>query len=96
MGSVDRQQMLRRALSHYLRANAHACDTADGIVRWWMPLGLDVSETEVLPLLDELHEKGLVERLSTFDGKWRYRRASIDADSDLELERMTAESNGSH
>ena len=96
MASADRRPMLRRALSHYLRANAQACDTPDGIARWWMPPGFDVSEAEVLPLLDELREKGLMTRFSTLEGRWLYRRASIDAQSDHELERMTADTNGSH
>jgi len=95
VASSDRRRMLRRALSRYLRTNAKACDTAEGIARWWMPPGIDVSETEVLPLLDELREKGLVARFSTLDGRWLYRRSSIDAQSDDELGRMTADTNGS-
>lgn len=88
--------MLRCALSRYLRANARACDTVDGIARWWMPAGFNVSETEVLPLLDELREKGLITRFSTLEGRWLYRRSSIDAQSDHELERITTDMNGSH
>ena len=94
MTSADRGPTLRRALSRYLRANAQACDTADGIARWWMPPGLDVSEAEVLPLLDELREKGLMTRFSTLEGRWLYRRSGLDARSDRELERM-ADTNGS-
>ena len=96
MASADRQPMLRRTLSSYLRTNAQACDTADGIARWWMLPHIDVSEAEVLPLLDELREKGLVTRFSTLEGRWLYRRLSIDARSDHELERMTTDTNGSY
>ena len=96
MASADRQSMLRRSLSRYLRANARACDTVDGIARWWMPAGFNVSETEVLLLLDELREKGLMTRFSTLEGRWLYRRSSIDARSDHELECMTTDTHGSH
>ena len=96
MASADRQSMLRRALSRYLRANARACDTADGIARWWMPSGFNVSETEVLLLLDELREKDLMTRFSTLEGRWLYRRSRIDARSDHELECMTTDTHGSH
>lgn len=96
MVSVDRRPLLRRALSSYLRANAQACDTADGIARWWLLPHFNVSEMEVLPLLDELFEKGLLTRFSTLEGRWLYRRASIDAWSDRELEQMAADTNGSH
>ena len=96
MASADRRPMLRRALSSYLRANAQACDTADGIARWWMLPHVDVSEAEVLPLLDELCERGLTRRFSTLEGRLLYRRSSIDAQSDRELDRMAADTNGSH
>lgn len=96
MASSDRRPMLRRALSHYLRTNAQACDTADGIARWWMPPDFNVSETEMLPLLDELCERCLMTRFSTLDGRWLYRRSSLDARSDRELERMTTDTNGLH
>lgn len=96
MTSADRQSMLRRALSRYLRANVQACDTVDGIARWWMPSGFNVSETEVLLLLDELREKGLMTRFSTLEGRWLYRRSSIDARSDHALECMTTDTHGSH
>jgi hypothetical protein len=96
MASADRRPMLRRTLSSYLRTNPQACDTADGIARWWMLPHVGVSEAEVRPLLDELLDKGLVTRFSTIEGRWLYRRSSVDAYSDRELERMTADTNGSH
>ncbi|MGZ5216438.1 MAG: hypothetical protein ACXWKD_09470 [Caldimonas sp.] len=88
--------MLRRALSHYLRANAQACDTAAGIARGWMPAGLDVGESELLPVLEELRGRGLLTKFSTLDGNWLYRRQRVDAASDLELEQMTRDSNELH
>lgn len=96
MASANRRPMLRRTLSSYLRNNPRACDTAQGIARWWMLPHTGVSEAEVQPLLDELHEKGLMTRFSTLEGRWLYRRSSIDAVSNGELERMTADTNGSH
>jgi hypothetical protein len=96
MASDDRWPMLRRTLSSYLRNCPQACDTADGIALWWLLPHIDVSETEVLPLLDELREKGLVTRFSTLEGRWLYRRLSIDARSDRELERMAMDTDGSY
>ena len=79
MASADRRQMLRRTLSSYLRTYPQACDTADEIARWWMLPHSEVSEVEVLPLLDELLEKSHVTEFSTLEGRWLYRRLSIDA-----------------
>jgi DNA-binding transcriptional ArsR family regulator len=88
--------MLRCALYSYLRTNAQACDSADGIARWWMPPGLDVTEPEISSLLDELLDLGLITRFSTLDGKWLYRRSRVDANGDRELERrMAIDSSGS-
>jgi hypothetical protein len=91
---VERQRLLRRALSGYLRMNPQACDSAEGIARWWMPPGLDVAEREILPLLEESLELGLMTRLSTLDGKCLYRRSRVDASSDRELERMSIDWGG--
>ena len=96
MANRDRSPALRRALSHYLRANAQACDTAAGIARWWMPPGRDVGESEMLPLLEELRGRGLLTKFSTLDGHWLYRRSRVDAASDRELELMTRDSNELH
>jgi hypothetical protein len=96
MANSDRSPVLRRALSHYLRANAQACDTAAGIARWWMPTGLDVGESEMLPLLEELRGRGLLTKFSTLDGHWLYRRDRVDAASNRELEQMTRDSNELH
>jgi len=96
MALSDRTPALRRALSHYLRINAQACDTAAGIARWWMPEGLDVCEKELLPLLDEMCVRGLLTSFSTLDGNWLYRRLRVDAASDRELERLTRDSNELH
>jgi len=92
----DRLPALRRALSHYLRVNAQACDTAAGIARWWMPAGLDVGESEMLPLLEEFRERGLLTRFSALGGQWLYRRFRVDAASDGELDRLTRDSNELH
>ncbi|MEP7300214.1 MAG: hypothetical protein ABI699_01700 [Caldimonas sp.] len=96
MAHRDRSPALRRALAHYLRTNAQACDTATGIARWWMPAGLDVGESELVPVLEELRERGLLTRFSTLDGNWLYRRPRVDAASDLKLEQMTRDSNELH
>jgi hypothetical protein len=96
MVNQARLLVLRRVLSQYLRANSQACDTSTGIARWWMPADLDVEELEVLPVLEELCERGLLTKFSTLEGKWLYRRDHVDAASDSELEQMTRDSNELH
>ena len=61
-----------------------------------MPPGLDVGESEMLPLLEELRGRGLLTKFSTLDGHWLYRRQRVDAASDRELELMTRDSNELH
>ena len=55
-----------------------------------MPTGLDVGESEMLPLLEELRGRGLLTKFSTLDGNWLYRRDRVDAASDRELEQLPA------
>ena len=65
-------------LAQYLRVNPLACDTADGICRWW--LGEDPATAEKLvQALDWMKRHGLVEELMAADGRLRYRRRATDA-----------------
>ncbi len=70
-------QSLEGALVRYLIANPHACDTAEGIARWWLagrPLSLDA----LRGTLGRLAHEGVLEELRAADGRLRYRRLATD------------------
>lgn len=65
------------ALANYLRANPLACDSADGICRWWLA-SLPVRTETLLQALDWMKRNGLVEASVAADGRLRYRRIATD------------------
>lgn len=70
-------------LTTYLNANPQACDSADGIARWWLPdlpAGA-AGQAALQAALEFLQAVGLVECVRAADGRARWRRT--DADSDL-------------
>lgn len=77
-------------LSRYLRSHPDACDTAEGIARWWVgedaPVPLAVVETA----LGWLTVCGLVQSSNAADGRVRFRRAEGE-DLDLQLDAMAAD-----
>jgi len=77
-------------LSRYLRSHPDACDTPDGIARWWMddegPLPVPAIETALV----WMSECGLVESITAADGRVRFRRAGGD-DLDARLDAMAAD-----
>lgn len=64
-----------RELTKYLRANPLACDTAEGIGRWWL-VAHPVSTETLVQALDWMKREGLVEELTAADGRLRYRRSA--------------------
>lgn len=73
-------------LSRYLRSHPDACDTPEGIARWWLdadPPPLPVSLVEAA--LAWMVSRGAVESLHAADGRVRYRRASTSGDLDARL-----------
>ena len=68
---------LVRALVSYVRINPLACDTADGICRWWLPPPR-VSQAKLLEALNWMKRHGLMEELIAADGRLRYRRSATD------------------
>lgn len=86
MHSADDIQTLVCGLSRYLRANPLACDTCEGIKRWWLDTTPAVADSRLLIALDWMVKQGLMERLVAADGRVRYRRtARADADALLRL-----------
>jgi hypothetical protein len=71
MPSKDEVETVIEALRRYTSDNPHACDTPDGIARWW----LQTRHTPGLVslALERLGAQGLLERRHAADGRVRYR-----------------------
>ncbi len=80
-------------LAIYVSARPGACDTPDGICRWWL-MAPQESEAIVAQALNWLVEQGAFERLEAADGRVRY-RACVDAGALHELVAHCADSGGS-
>ena len=76
-----------RALTAYVRTNPLACDTADGIRRWWLGAADAPMET-LVHALDWMTKEGLMEVLVAADGRQRYRRCAGDAQLAAALRRF--------
>ena len=66
------------ALALYLRANPLACDSLEGISRWWLASQV-VTPDELEQALGWMRERGLIEELVAADGRLRYRRCGREA-----------------
>lgn len=78
MGADREVRSIVTELARYLRANPHACDTAEGICRWW--LGADLAAMDTLSrALAWMIERGLMQEQVALDGRARYRRSATDA-----------------
>lgn len=71
-------------LSHYLRVHAEACDTSEGIARWWVELDDPAPVVTVEAALDCLVACGVMEAQLAVDGRVRYRRRAEVADERLD------------
>jgi hypothetical protein len=76
-------------LARYVRINPLAGDTKEGIAQWWLGLA-SVSTETVERALAVLQQAGVLEAVRAVDGHVRYRRVSIDADSDARLDHFIA------
>lgn len=72
-----------KALARYWCDNPFACDTAEGIRRWWLPPVDGVLAEHVNRALAWLCDQGFIARLLTADGRTRFRRASGQHDAEL-------------
>ena len=64
-------------LAAYLRDNPLACDTQEGIARWWLEPGTAVDGPALSRALERLQRDGLIESLRAADGRVRYRRVTV-------------------
>ncbi|MEJ8838008.1 hypothetical protein [Ramlibacter sp. AN1133] len=69
-------EALRSALLAYLATHPDACDTADGILEWWLPASETWSLSQVEHTLERLVQAGTLRRLPALDGRVRYRLAT--------------------
>ena len=68
-----------RAVASYLRVNPNACDTADGIQRWWLLTQPEYPMSKVVLALDWMVRRSVISVSSAADGRRRFRRNSTDA-----------------
>lgn len=73
--SRDAPGALEDALLAYLAAHPSACDTADGILEWWLQGSPLWALSELEETLERLVGAGTLLRLEALDGRVRYRRA---------------------
>ncbi len=69
----------------YVRAKPFACDSCEGIARWWLGLHLSADCNEVQQAIDWLVAAGAMQRLPAADGRIRYRRGQSERASDEAL-----------
>lgn len=90
MNNAPDPQPLVRILARYLRDNPNACDSAEGIHRWWLADGVVVTAGELEKALRWMKQTGLIEETVAADGRVRFRRSCDDA----QLDKAAAAGNG--
>ena len=83
------------ALARYLRANPLACDSFEGIRRWWLAAH-SVTPEELVRVLTWMKDQGLVEELVAADGRLRYRRGGPEAVLDAAIDALCNPSGTRH
>lgn len=64
----------RREIIEYLRSHPEAADTIDGILDWWIPMHrYENAKNEMLQILLELKQQGLIEEFLLSNGSRLYR-----------------------
>ena len=72
--SVTTEKALEQQILKYLAAHPQACDTVEGVAKWWV-MSQQVAETvlAVRGALGRLKQKGLVEEHRSADGQTLYK-----------------------
>jgi hypothetical protein len=78
------------ALVRYLSANPHACDTAEGIHRWWFPPEVEFTPHAVAGALEWMKQHDLLEVTTAADGHQRFRRSATDEELSAVLRSLAA------
>ena len=79
---------LVQKISRYLRAHPLACDTPEGIERWWVPEDVPRPLGDIQCALDWLVAAGVAEKLVAADGRVRFRRGPATVESERLLQRL--------
>jgi hypothetical protein len=78
MADDDIVRSLASAISRYLSARPDAVDTAEGILRWWLPqFHLDARAEQLQRALGLLVARGVVDSRELPDGRRVYGRARV-------------------
>ena len=77
MSVDDDVTALVRLLDGYLRNNPLACDTAEGITRWWLGAAAPDDSRTLMRALERMQADGTIEALQAADGRVRYRRRAM-------------------
>ena len=70
-------QVIVEALATYVLVNPHACDTPDGIERWWLPDRSHLTQ-DLHIALEWMVRNGYLQTTTAADGRTRYRRRASD------------------
>jgi len=78
------------ALVLYLSDNPHACDTAEGIHRWWFAPDVEFTPLAVAGALEWMTRHNLLEVTTAADGHQRFRRSATDEELAVVLRSVDA------
>lgn len=73
-------EALVQQITAYLRDNPMACDTQEGIARWWLAPGTGVDGQVLSRALQWMQQRRLIEALSAADGRVRFRQIAAPSD----------------
>ena len=73
-------EALVQQITAYLRDNPMACDTQEGIARWWLAPGTGVDDQVLSRALQWMQQQRLIESLSATAGRVRFRRIAVPTD----------------
>jgi hypothetical protein len=71
------------ALAHYLIANPLACDSLEGMCRWWFQQEYQWPQYQLDAAVSWMTEHKLIEEVVGADGRTRYRRIGSDEEFSL-------------
>jgi hypothetical protein len=81
MPNEDRVRGIAEDIQTYFAGRPEAWDSADGILRWWLPrVRLEESMRDLQQALDDLVERGIVVRREVAGGRVVYGRAPHTAE----------------
>lgn len=80
-----------RTLARYMRDNPLACDSAEGIRRWWLAEAHTITEDQLDKALNWMTQQKLISQTVAADGRVRFNRTASDAQLDAVFAVLTAD-----